>query len=169
MAAAPRKKADVGQHLSPPYRVQWDASILKAAEDDVAGALADLEALARQLPDEPAVHRSLANLYDRSGDGTRALTSIARAVALNPDAQSALTHVRLLLVHGPASAVGSAMSTLETAVDDDEARAEFLAYAAIVAARENKPAQAALLAARGRALDEYLSLDERLEDEFEGL
>lgn len=164
-----KAKAKAGRHLSPPYRAQWDASILKAAEDDVAGALADIEALARELPDEPDLHRSLANLYDRSGDGPRALKSIERAVALNPEVRSALTHVRLLLIHGPAVAVGAAMRTLEAAVNDDETRAEFLAYAAIVAARDDKIAQAAVLAARARSLDEYLTLDDALEDEFEDL
>jgi tetratricopeptide (TPR) repeat protein len=59
-------------------------------QQDSAAALTELGALARELPNQPAAHLDLAQLFDRAGDRKQALAHYAAAAALDPTSTAAL-------------------------------------------------------------------------------
>jgi tetratricopeptide (TPR) repeat protein len=145
---------DVPRYQQPPHGALWDASLKKAYAADYDGALADLQQLVTALPDEPRVHRAIAQMYGELKRNDEALAAIDRALALDGGILYVISKAEILVDRKEHAAAEALLANADALTRDDGDRATLLGMRAVLDVLQGRSeAEAIKKAQAARAID----------------
>ncbi len=149
---------ELERRRAPTAIARRERAVEQASADRPEKAVATLEALAAETPDEPGLLHKLALAYAAAGRTDDALRTLRRTLALEPDQRAALVDLGLLLLRQGSLAEAAVPLERARALPPGDARAH-AAWAELLEARGDL--DGALL-----AFEEALRLDQRGPDLF---